>query len=61
MFGVIIISGFLFLIVCELAAIYDDMTTKKGDHADEKIKRDGKCFTGTSQSGLIGQEFGRRV
>ena len=34
MFGVIIISG-LFLIVCELAAIYDDMT-KKGDHADEK-------------------------
>ncbi len=35
MFGVIIISGFLFLIVCELAAIYDDMT-KKGDHADEK-------------------------
>ena len=36
MFGVIIISGFLFLIVCELASIYDDMTTKKGDHADEK-------------------------
>lgn len=36
MFGVIIINGLLFLIVCELAAIYDDMTTKKGDHADEK-------------------------